>query len=336
MTYADGSHLIEVYQRARMSDYGFIASNLTHPDILQGLLRGAETADSDLVLQIKRDTAEYFGNGDIRAGLKAASAHISALSTTMDNAVFLNVDHIEATDRAMIDAALDVITPSSIMIDASERPLKENIEKTRQIVDRVEQMDANILVEAELGTIAGTESGEVTKEALYTDPTEAVEFVDQSGCDLLAISIGTKHGVAAGVELDLRVELATEIGEALRQHGLEIPLVVHGSSGLTQSQVTALMETDVCKLNTNTRYQYELARRMCEYCEDHREAIMPPPDTTDTPSTMFAGHSWQPDKTRFRTHAFGDEVHRQITEVYSELATLSGSAGQSRAQQAHR
>ncbi len=328
MPYFRAAELADVYGDAKREGYGFVASNLTHPDIMTGLVSGATAADSDIVLQVKRDTAEYVGDGDLRAGMTAIDAHLRALSETVDVGVFLNVDHVAADDEAMVDAAVEVARPSSLMVDASDRPFEENVERTRAVVDRL--ADEDVLVEAELGTIRGTESGETTEDAFYTDPAEAVEFVERTGCDLLAVSIGTEHGVSAGVDLDLRVDLAADIDAALREHGFDVPLVVHGSSGLTPDQVAALMETGVCKLNTNTRYQYEYARTACEFYHAEADAVLPPEGVADDRATFFAGADWTPDKRRFDPRVVGRAVRERVAEVYGEFAEVSGSAGRSR------
>lgn len=329
MPYRYGAVLADVYSAAKAGEYGFVASNITHPDIMVGLLQGAETADSDVVLQVKRDTAEYVGNGDVTAGLAAIGTYLRTVADTLDVGVFLNVDHIDAGDEELLDATVTSGIPSSIMIDASDRSFEENVERTAAVVDRVEQQEESMLVEAELGTIAGTESGKTTEEAFYTDPEEAVEFVDRSGCDLLAVSIGTEHGVAKGRDLDLRIDLAADIDAALKDHGFDVPLVVHGSSGLAAEQVAALMQTGVCKLNTNTRYQYEYARTACEFYHDHAEAILPPEGVEDDRTTFFSDTDWSPNKAEFNPQAIGREIRARIADVYAELAATAGSAGES-------
>ncbi|MFB6075488.1 MAG: class II fructose-bisphosphate aldolase [Haloarculaceae archaeon] len=324
-----GPTLEAVYAEARDGGYGFVASNLTQFDILQGLLDGAAAAGSDVVLQVKRDTAAYLGNGDVAAGLDLVGAHLRALADPLPVAAFLNVDHVDPDDEELLAAAVESDAPDSIMVDASDEPFETNVERTAAVIERVEAAGNDLLVEAELGTIRGTESGETTTDAFYTDPEEAVAFVDRTGCDLLAVSIGTEHGVSAGVDLDLRVDLAAEIGVALRDHGFDVPLVVHGSSGLSPEQVSALMETDVCKLNTNTRYQYEYARTACEFYHDNADAILPPDGVADDRTTFFADAEWAPDKSRFDPRVVGTTIHERIAAVYADLAAVVGSAGRS-------
>jgi fructose-bisphosphate aldolase class II len=334
MPHERGTALAEAYGAARAGGYGFVASNVTHPDIATGLVRGAAAADSDVVLQVKRDTAEYFGDGDAAAGLRVLGAQVRALAAGVGVGVFLNVDHVAPDDEALLAAAVDSGLPASVMVDASEHPFEENVARTRAVVERVADAnaagEADLLVEAELGTVAGEEGGEVTDEAFYTDPAEAVEFVERTDCDLLAVSLGTEHGVSKGRDLDLRVDLAREVDAALREAGFEVPLVVHGSSGLAPEQVTALMETGVCKLNTNTRYQYEYARTACEYYREHADAIVPPEGVDDDRATFFSGAEWSPVKAEFDPRVVGEATRERVAAVYGELAETAGSAGESR------
>lgn len=330
MPYHRGAALADVYTAARAGGYGFVASNVTHFDIALGLLNGADRADSDLVLQIKRDTAEYVGNGDVEAGLRSMGAHVRPVADRLDVGVFLNVDHVDSADQELLEAAITSGLPSSVMVDASDRPFEENVERTAAVVDRIDELGEPMLVEAELGTIAGTESGETTEEAFYTDPSEALEFVERTGCDLLAISIGTEHGVSKGRDLELRIDLAAEIDDTLEEHGFDVPLVVHGSSGLSSEQVRTLMNTGVCKLNTNTRYQYEYARTACEFYHEHADAILPPEGVADDRTTFFADTDWSPRKAEFDPRVVGLEIRERIADVYGELADVAGSAGESR------
>lgn len=330
MAYYRGSELAAVYAAARKGGYGFVASNVTHPDIVVGLVNGAVAADSDVVLQVKRDTAEYFGNGNAATGLRVLGAQVRELAATLDVGVFLNVDHVDAADVELLDAAIQTGLPSSLMVDASSRPFEENVERTSAVVERIERANEDVLVEAELGTIAGEESGTIVEEAFYTKPEKAVEFVERTGCDLLAVSLGTEHGVSKGRDLELRVDIARDIGSALREHGFEVPLVVHGSSGLTPEQVSALMETDVCKLNTNTRYQYEYARTAHAFYRDSADAIVPPEGVEDDRTTFFSDAEWSPVKAEFNPQVVGTRIRERIAEVYEELAETAGSAGESR------
>lgn len=326
MPYHRGAELRRAYERATATGYGFVASNITTLDTAVGLLNGAERAGSDVVLQIKRDTAAYLGSGNPVAGLEIAGEAIRRLAADREVGVFLNVDHLQPGNEAFLEACLASGHPSSVMIDASDAAFEENVEITRGVVDAVAE---DVLVEAELGTIAGTEGGVETAEALYTDPDDAVRFVERASPDLLAVSIGTQHGVAAGADLDLRIDLARDIDAALRAAGHDVPLVVHGSSGLSPSQVRELLTTGVCKLNVNTRYQYEYARTAFEFYRERADSILPPEGVPDDRATLFSGGDWEPVKADFTPHAVMAAVRERTADVMVELSERAGSAGES-------
>jgi fructose-bisphosphate aldolase class II len=258
VTYRGGGELAAVYDDALEAGFGLVASNVAEPNTTIGLLQGAARADSDLLLQMSNGACTFAGNGDPIAGLRAMGSYVDLLADAHDVGVFLNMDH--QTDLDTIRRQVELEIPSSIMIDASHEPFETNVERSRTVVETVERAGADILVEAELGTIEGAEDEIVADEAFYTDPEQAVEFVDRTGCDLLAISVGTRHGVAKGRDLELRPDLAAEIRAALRDHGLDTPLVLHGSSGVQPDQLRAMLEHGICKVNTDTRHQYEYTR----------------------------------------------------------------------------
>lgn len=329
MPYFRGSELNRVYDAAKDGGYGFVASNTTHPDIMVGQVNGAAAVNSDAVLQLKHDTATYVGNGDPVTGLHVMGEYARRLGEDSDVGVFLNMDHVDPANEEFLQAAIASGLPSSIMVDASDEPFEENIAQTKAVVDEIEAQGQDMLVEAELGKIKGTESGVTTTEAYYTDPEDAVEFVDRTGCDLLAISIGTEHGVSKGKDLKLRPDIARDVNEALLDHGLDIPLVVHGSSGLSPQQVEDLLQTGVCKLNKNTRYQYEYARTALEFYDDNRDSIVPPEGVADDRKTFFSDAEWSPDKSDFNPQVVGREVRGRIADVMQEVSELAGSAGES-------
>ena len=329
MTFHRGSELERVYDRARSEAFGFFASNITTPEILVGLVRGTERTGSDVVLQLKRDTAEHVGAGDPAAGVAIVGEYLRTVGENADVGVFLNVDHVRPGEESFLEACLDAGVPASVMIDASHEPFEENVRITREVRERLDAREGEMLLEAELGTIEGEEGGVRTDEAFYTDPEEAVEFVDRSGCDLLAVSIGTEHGVSKGRDLDLRPELAADIDRALRDHGLDVPLVVHGASGLEDDQIRRLLETGVSKFNKNTRYQYEYARTAHDYYAEHSDAIVPPEGVADDRDGFFAGAEWSPRKAEFTPPRTIEEIRERLADVMADLTRLTGSAGES-------
>jgi len=323
-----GDKLADVYDEALDEGFGLIASNVAEPNVMIGLLKGAERANSDLLLQMSNGACTFAGNGDPIAGLQAMGNYIDLIAQQFDVGVFLNMDH--QTDPDTIQRQVDLGIPSSIMIDASHEEFEGNVAKSRQVVEMVERADADILIEAELGTIKGVEDEIVAEEAFYTDPEEAVEFVDRVGCDLLAISVGTQHGVAKGRDLELRPDLAGDIRAALRDHGLDTPLVLHGSSGVQPDQLQQLLERGVCKVNKDTRYQYEYTRTAFDLYRNNAEAIVPPEDADDDREHFFNNVEWSPDKDYFDPRVAGRDIRERIADVYEDLATVAGSANRSK------
>jgi fructose-bisphosphate aldolase class II len=253
--------------------------------------------------------------------------YIETIAEQYDIGVFLNMDH--QTDMDLIEFEIQSGIPSSIMIDASHEDFEDNIARSKQVVDMVDDADADILVEAELGQIKGVEDEIVAEEAFYTDPEDAVEFVDRTGCDLLAISVGTQHGVAKGKDLELRPDLASEISQTLSDHGLETPLVLHGSSGLQPPQVEDMMDRGICKMNKDTRYQYEYTRTLFDHYLDHKDELVPPAGVEDQRDSFYNDVDWSPNKDHFDPRVGGRLVRERIADVHADLAELSGSAGKS-------
>jgi len=328
MTYYGGSELATVYDDALDSGFGLVASNIAEPNTMIGLMEGAERVDSDLLLQMSNGACTFAGNGDPIAGLQAMGNYIDLIAEPYDIGVFLNMDH--QTDLDTIQKQVDLEIPSSIMIDASHDPFEENIEKSKQVVEMVDEAGADILVEAELGTIKGVEDEIVADEAFYTDPEQAVEFVDRTGCDLLAISVGTQHGVAKGRDLELRPDLTEDIRTALRDHGLDTPLVLHGSSGVQPEQLQEMLTHGICKVNKDTRYQYEYTRTAFDLYREKTDEIVPPEGIEDHRDTFFNDVEWAPNKDRFDPRVAGRKIRDRIADVYAELATVANSAGRSR------
>jgi len=326
--YHGGEKLSSVYGDALGDGFGLIASNVAEPNTMIGLIEGAARVDSDLLLQMSNGACSFAGNGDPIAGLQAMGNYIELIADQYDIGVFLNMDH--QTDLDTIQRQVELDIPSSIMIDASHEEFEENVARSRRIVEMIESTGADILVEAELGTIKGVEDEIVAEEAFYTDPEQAVEFVDRTGCDLLAVSVGTQHGVAKGTELELRPDLAGDIRTALRDHGLDTPLVLHGASGVQSEQLQRMIEHGICKINKDTRYQYEYTRTAYDLYRRNDEAIVPPDGAGGDRASFFNDVEWSPNKDYFDPRVAGRQIRDRIAEVYGELAKTSGSAGQSR------
>jgi len=328
MALLGGEELRRVYLRAKQDRFALVANNFAEPNVLLGLLAAYEEARGDLLLQISLGAAKFAGGGRPLAGLRALVGYVRPLAADVKIGVFINLDHITPDHiDDFLKPAIEGGLCSSAMIDASALPFEDNVAATKQVVELARRH--GVLVEGELGKIKGVEDEIASAEAFYTDPDEAAEFVERTGVDLLAISVGTQHGVSKGRDLVLRVDLAQRIDERLRDAGLEVPLVLHGASGLSGDQVKALVAAGVCKVNKDTTYQYVYAHAACGFYLENRAAILPPEGTTFDPITFEAESGWSPNKKVFDPRVVGRKVQAAVAEVARECLRQVGSEGRS-------
>ncbi len=185
--------------------------------------------------------AKYLSN----MTLKNAYSIIASIAEECPNQqICIHLDHCK--DRSVIIQAIRAGF-GSVMFDGSALPFGENVERTKEICDIAHA--CGVSVEAELGSLqAGMNSheGEVTDREIYTNPEQAKEFVEKTGVDALAVSIGTVHGMYKGVpkvRTDILSEINNEVG---------IPLVLHGGSGTPEQTIRACIKNGISKINVNT------------------------------------------------------------------------------------
>ena len=201
------------------------AYNINNLEQAMGLFRGNLDSKAPFIIQISKGARSYTDKSMLEAIIRASDE-------LFPEAVF--AVHLDHGDE---EAAMDSIASgfySSVMIDASHEPLQKNIEITRRVVDAAHAK--GIVVEAELGRLGGVEEHIKVEEkhANLTDPDEAEEFVEKSGCDSLAVAIGTSHGAYKFTgEQGLRLDVLAEIQKRLPG----FPLVMHGSSSVPQEEV---------------------------------------------------------------------------------------------------
>lgn len=325
MAFLNGEKLRQVYQRAKAGGYAFMANNIAEANVLVGLLEGYTERRSDLVVQVSPGAAGFAGGGDKLAGLHTLSYMVRVLGDQHPIGVFLNLDHFTVKEMDLIQEAIKGSLVSSIMIDASKEAFEDNVRISHEVVERAK--GSGILIEAELGKIKGVEDEIASDEAFYTDPDEVVEFIDRTGADLLAISVGTQHGVSKGRDVVLRTDIARRIRDRLADKGLAVPLVLHGTSGLLAEQIREIIHYGVCKLNKDTRYQYEYSRAACDFYISHADSIIPPTGVPDDATGLFSGSDWSPKKADFDPRTVGKLVRARIKQVAMELIDQAGSAG---------
>lgn len=325
MSIKNGKELEKVYSKAKSNKYSFIASNVAEPNIAIGLIRGAANKNSDIVLQLSRSACKFAGDGDPIVGLKSMSNYIEQISSKYNIGVFLNMDHLQELD--FIEQVVETGIPSSVMIDASDKNFEKNIKISKQAKEICESK--NILVEAELGRIKGVEDEISSEIEDYTDPRKAVEFVKKTNCDLLAISIGTKHGVSKGKNIELRKDIAEKVNNKLISNHHETPLVIHGSSGLNNKDLKKLTEMGVVKFNKDTRYQYEYSRTSHDFYVENTDSIVPPEEQENRVDGFFPNTEWSPNKEVFDPRKVSKKVRNRIEEVISKFCEVTGSANRS-------
>ena len=172
----------EMFARAYAEGFAVGGFNVNNMEIIQCIMEAGKAEKSPLILQVSAGARRYAGQPYIIKLMEAA------LEET-DLPVCLHLDHGQdfAICKEVIDGGF-----SSVMIDGSHLPFEENIALTKQVVDYAH--DRGVWVEAELGQLAGVEDDVDVEHSVYTDPDQAAEFVQRSGCDSLAIAIGTSHG----------------------------------------------------------------------------------------------------------------------------------------------
>lgn len=251
--------LREVLAQAQEGNYAVGAFNANNLEIVQAIMAAAESQNSPVIIQASQGAIKY-------AGLEHISAMVRAAAATVSVPVVLHLDHGTDFDQVMrcIHAGF-----TSVMIDASQYPLAENIARVKKVVEVAQAV--GVSVEAELGRIGGTEDQVSVSEAeaFFTDPKEAVHFVEETGVDALAVSIGTAHGPYKG-EPKLDLKRLSKIKELCT-----LPIVLHGASGVPEDAIRAAIERGVCKINIDTELRQTFTARMRQVIAEKPAEIDP-------------------------------------------------------------
>lgn len=249
----------EILDDAHKNGYAVGAFNINNMEIIQAIIEAAEETRSPVILQASQGGIKYAGIEYI-----AVLAKEAAEKATVPVAVHL--DHGTDFDQVMKCIRHGF---SSVMVDGSKFPLEENIGVTKKIVEIAHAVDVS--VEAELGKIGGTEDHIKVdeKDATMTDPDEAVKFVEETGVDSLAIAVGTAHGVYEGEpELDFdRIKVIKE--------KLNMPLVLHGSSGVAYEDLEKAIGLGINKINIDTDIRMAFADAIKEFLKDNPDEFDP-------------------------------------------------------------
>lgn len=275
----------EMFEKAYKGGYAIGAFNVNNMEIVQGITEAAKDLNAPLILQVSKGARAYANHTYLMKLVEAAVAETGL-------PIALHLDHGDSFDicKSCIDGGF-----TSVMIDASSKSLEENIEVTRKVVEYAH--DRGVVVEAELGTLAGIED-EVNvsaEDSSYTRPEDVQEFVERTGCDSLAIAIGTSHGAykfKPGTDPKLRFDILEEVERRLPG----FPIVLHGSSSVPQEFVKQINENGgnmpgaigvpedqlrkaasmaVCKINIDSDLRLAMTATIRQYFNEHPEHFDP-------------------------------------------------------------
>ena len=276
----------EMFKKAYEGGYAIGAFNVNNMEIVQGITEAARDLSAPLILQVSKGARAYANHTYLVKLVEAAVIECPNIP------IVLHLDHGPdfETCKSCIDGGF-----TSVMIDASSKPFAENIEITKKVVEYAH--DHGVVVEAELGTLAGIEDDvKVSAEdSSYTHPEEVEEFVSKTGCDSLAIAIGTSHGAykfKPGTKPQLRFDVLEEVSKRLPG----FPIVLHGSSSVPQEYVKMINENggnmpgaigvpedqlrqaarmSVCKINIDSDLRLAMTGTIRQFFNEHPDKFDP-------------------------------------------------------------
>lgn len=249
--------LKQALEKAESLNMAIGAFNTHNLEMLPAIIKAAVSQRTPVIIQTSCGTANYVGHRNLVAVCKSMAEEYGA-------DVVLHLDH--AKDYNEIRKAIDA-GYSSVMFDGSSYPLKENILGTRQVVEYAKVH--GVSVEAELGTVGGTEDGIVVEqsEVRYTEPADAVEFIEKTGIDALAVAIGTNHGQYKS-KTNINFQRLEEIRNAVA-----FPLVIHGGTGVKEEDVKKVIDLGIRKFNVGTELLVGWNKKSKECYDANKENI---------------------------------------------------------------
>lgn len=227
--------LKELLEEARREKYAIGSFNLHNIEMLPAFIEAAKESETPISIQISDGTAKYIG-------LDLIVSMVKTLAEREKIKIALHLDH--NSDTAFIKKAIDAGF-TSVMIDAAHLPLEENIRVTNEIVNYAK--DFGVSVEAEVGAIGGAEDGVSVQEASLTNPDDAAYFYEKTNVDALAVSFGSTHGQYRS-KAKLNFDVLSKI-----HHAVDVPLVLHGGTGVSYDDIEQLVENGIAKINIGTQ-----------------------------------------------------------------------------------
>lgn len=276
----------EMFKKAYAGGYAIGAFNVNNMEIVQGITEACSEQKSPVILQVSKGARAYANHTYLVKLVEAA------IIENPDLPIALHLDHGPdfETCKACIDGGF-----TSVMIDGSSLSFEENIALSKKVVEYAH--DHGVVVEAELGTLAGIEDdvNVSAEDSSYTRPEDVQEFVERTGCDSLAIAIGTSHGAykfKPGTDPKLRFDILEEVSQRLPG----FPIVLHGSSsvpqefvnivnkyggnmpgaiGVPEDQLRKAASMAVCKINIDSDIRLAMTATIRQYMAEHPDHFDP-------------------------------------------------------------
>lgn len=247
----------EMLKKADENGYAVGAFNVENMEMVMAVIKACEELNSPAILQTTPSTVKY-------AGLDMYYANVSAAAKRARVPIALHLDHGNSFDLAMQALRAGY---TSIMIDGSHDSFEDNIAVSKRVADACK---ANgVPVEAELGKVGGKEDDTECNDPGYTDPKDAVKFVEETGISSLAVAIGTAHGIYKG-EPKLDFDRLSEIRKVVH-----IPLVLHGASGVPDESVKECIKRGISKVNFATELRIAYSDGIKAYLKENPDAFDP-------------------------------------------------------------
>lgn len=262
-------NMVNMLTKAKEGKYAVGQFNINNLEWTKTILLTAQELNSPVILGVSEGAAKYMGGFNAVTGM--VKGLIKDLNITIEVAIHLDHGQSFENCKKALDAGF-----TSVMIDGSHHPIDENIRMTKEVVDYAHAMGAS--VEAEVGTVGGNEDG-VIGGIKYADLNECVRLVKEAGVDALAPALGSVHGPYQGEPVLGFVEMEA-IGKTT-----DMPLVLHGGTGIPDEKIQKAISCGTCKINVNTECQLAFNKILREFLADEKNAKVYDPRKLLTPAT---------------------------------------------------
>lgn len=262
-------NMVGMLTKAKEGKYAVGQFNINNLEWTKTILLTAQEQSSPVILGVSEGAAKYMGGFKTVVGM--VKGLIADLNITVDVAIHLDHGQSFENCKKALDAGF-----TSVMIDGSHHPIDENIKMTKEVVEYAHAMGAS--VEAEVGTVGGNEDG-VIGGIKYADLNECVRLVKEAGVDALAPALGSVHGPYQGEPVLGFVEMEA-IGKAT-----DMPLVLHGGTGIPDEKIQKAIACGTCKINVNTECQLAFNKILRDFLSDEKNAKVYDPRKLLGPAT---------------------------------------------------